>query len=358
MGYAFIRHEFIKKTDGFNGRLHHDNRTLSKMPDNVIIEKSDQNIYFVEPKPIDPKVNEAIIFLKGITKEMKEFKKEHPESKNRDRRGNASFAFETLISATDRTMPIDKILEFYGKVFEKFKERVKGHDIITAVVHMDETFPHLQIITGLFNHDKKKWGRKDLFGYDRGKDTKKSFYSEQDWVYELGKEYGLERGKDVAITKAKHSHPLHPNQVKEEVEKLLDSDEFIIYALDEAKADQLNDPIVREGLKEEIKTELEYEYGKDIALAYLEAHPLTIQDEQKIDLQIKADREKEVKQSIHESVMDDFAGIMSDRLDQAAERLFALAYGRNERETIEKAEKAKQRAKNELSRDDYPGFGR
>ena len=213
MGFSYIRHEFINNAQSFSGRAHHNDRTLSSTPKNVISEKTHLNISLVEPKTYS-----SAELLNGVRKEMNEHKKQNPESKNRNIKQGAAFAFETFIEGSG--LSNEDLISFLTDAFEKFKEKYKGHEIISAAIHMDESKPHLHIITSFFNHEKKKWSRTDLFGYDVKKGEDRSFKKEQDWIYEVGKKYNLKRGKDKKLTQREHQHPLHPNQVDKEKDKV------------------------------------------------------------------------------------------------------------------------------------------
>jgi hypothetical protein len=82
--------------------------------------------------------------------------------KHRMIKENSAFAFTLIIQASYYPIQRDKHLEFLKSSFTFFKERFLHHEIIEAVIHLDEQTPHLHLTISYFDDELVKFNQKGI----------------------------------------------------------------------------------------------------------------------------------------------------------------------------------------------------
>lgn len=189
-GYCIMRNEKVKTLQGCGGLEREHNREESsremyeeKFSPRIKWEKTNENIFLVRNKDWKSKIKEEIKGH-GIEKWRKD----------------AVMLIDGLYTATpDIFLSWNKEKEMnYFKDCLKFHERHYGIPI-NAVVHYDETSPHLHVNSiPLVEKEDGTWklSAKEIFG-----DRKKMSQLQSDFYEEVGKKYGLHRGIEKSFTK-------------------------------------------------------------------------------------------------------------------------------------------------------------
>lgn len=205
MGYCIMRNEKVKTMQGCGGLEREHNREASsrgnfeeKFSPGINWEKTDQNIFLVRNNNWREKIKEKL--------------KEHGIEKWRK---DAVMLIDGLYTATP------DVMKLWNKEKEAayFQDCLKFHEhhygvVVNAVVHYDETSPHLHINSvPLIQKDDGSWklSAKEIFG-----DRKKMSQLQTEFYEEVGKKYGLHRG----IEKSFKTHREVSRQLSERNEQL------------------------------------------------------------------------------------------------------------------------------------------
>jgi hypothetical protein len=188
MAYAILR--FAKRKGGAAKAIAaHNERTKEAYPSNPDIDKSRtvQNYHLIAPRWSYGQEIRHRISMAGC----------------RVRKDSVKFV-DTLVTvspefakAHEAEMP-----EYFRRAFDFLKERVGEENIFSAVVHMDETTPHMHLCFVPLTRDKRL-SAKEILG------NKKSMIRWQDDFYACMAERWpeLERGTPAVETKRKHLTP-------------------------------------------------------------------------------------------------------------------------------------------------------
>ena len=190
------KEEYKNKVVGHNNRNKHYIRNHK----NIDFNKSHKNIilYDLKYKNADQLINNCNNNLKGKSRKLKK---------------NSAFAFEIIVdcSVMENWSEQDYI-RYLEDAVEFFKHRFKGQELISAAIHMDEGKPHLHLVFSYFNVELGKWNQRGLMK-EKKTDLNKIL---DDFKKEVGKKYGLERGKGKELNK-----PLKKELAKAVEEKTL-----------------------------------------------------------------------------------------------------------------------------------------
>lgn len=168
--FCIMRTEKRKRTD-LGGIQRENTRTATEYNNKV---SPGMNIFNVVLK-------ESNNWLQDINKEIK--------AAGARTRSNSVIALDTLYTASPEFFQ-GKTNEENDKFFRdclKFHERHFGH-IISAVIHYDETTPHLHIVSVPLTPDNRLSARDVIGNKAKMSKTQDSFFEQ------VGKSYGLERG--------------------------------------------------------------------------------------------------------------------------------------------------------------------
>lgn len=116
---------------------------------------------------------------------------EHNAATTKTVRKDAVVLCNFIITSDEKTMKkmsLKKQKEFFTDSVNWFSNRYGAENIVNATVHMDETTPHLHI--GVVSIIKNRLSAKTLF------DRKELTAIQTDFANQVGKRYGLERGKE------------------------------------------------------------------------------------------------------------------------------------------------------------------
>jgi len=173
--------EYKNKIVGHN----HRNRHYIKNHKNIDWSKTDKNIILNELK------------FKS-EKEIREYAKEHLAKGKRQLQKNKAFAFEIVVDCTPRSDWNEQdYINYLKDAYNFLKERFKGQTIASAVIHRDESKPHLHITFLYFNEELGKWNQKDLMK-EKKTDLNRLL---DDFEKAVGQKYGFIRGKGKELDK-------------------------------------------------------------------------------------------------------------------------------------------------------------
>lgn len=205
MGFCIMRNEKVKTLQGCGGLEREHNREASsrgnfeeKFSPNINWEKTPENVFLVRNN--------------NWQKTIKEKLKEHGIEKWRK---DAVMLIDGLYTATPDTMKLwdaKKEMAYFKDCLE-FHKRHYGV-VLNAVIHMDETSPHLHIDSiPLVEKEDGSWklSAKEIFG-----DRKKMSQLQTEFYEEVGKKYGLHRG----IEKSFKTHREVSRQLAEKNEQV------------------------------------------------------------------------------------------------------------------------------------------
>lgn len=164
-----MRTEKRKRTD-VHGIEKENTRTASNYNNNVMIGMNIFNITLINSND----------WLQSIDNEIKRA--------GAKVRSNSVVALDTIYTATPDFFKESDRLDYFKDCL-KFHERRYGH-VISAIIHYDETTPHLHIISVPLTKNDNRLSARDIVG------NKAKMSHVQDLFYkQVGKAYGLERGK-------------------------------------------------------------------------------------------------------------------------------------------------------------------
>lgn len=201
MAYAILR--FTKHRGGASKALsaHHERtkEVYASNPD-IDVSRTGQNIHLITPRWSYEQEIKHRIRMAGC----------------RVRKDSVKFV-DTLVTASTEFAEthVDEMPEYFTRAFDFLKERVGADNIISAVVHMDETTPHLHLCFVPLTKDGRL-SAKEILG------NKKRMIQWQDDFYACMAERWpeLERGTPAVETKRKHLSPQWYKKVTAMDEKL------------------------------------------------------------------------------------------------------------------------------------------
>ena len=128
--------------------------------------------------------------------------------------------------------PWDK-QEFFKDCYEFFARRYGEENIISAVVHNDETTPHMHLNLVPITTDGRLCS-KELFNKRQLRDLQTDFYES------VGKKYGLERGKEGSQAKHLSTAEFKAKKIIEQAEEIKQENQVYADALKEAESGEIS----------------------------------------------------------------------------------------------------------------------
>ena len=132
---------------------------------------------------------------------------------------------------------------FFSDCYQFFAERYGEENIIAAVVHNDETTPHMHLNLIPVTKDGRLCS-KQLFDKPQLQQLQTDFYEA------VGKKYGLQRGKEGSQGKHLSTAEFKANQIIEQAEAIKQENQIYADALEEAKNGEM--PRKRGKLQEQV----------------------------------------------------------------------------------------------------------
>ena len=132
---------------------------------------------------------------------------------------------------------------FFSDCYKFFTERYGEENIIAAVVHNDETTPHMHLNLMPVTSDGRLCS-KQLFDKPQLQKLQTDFYEE------VGKKYGLERGKEGSQKKHLSTAEFKAKKIIEQAEAIREENQVYADALEEAKGGEI--PRKRGRLQEQV----------------------------------------------------------------------------------------------------------
>jgi len=186
--YFVIGFRKIKTAEEYKNKIvghNHRNRKYIKSHQNIDWSRTEQNIILQDLK------------YKNAT-ELIESGNNNLKGKSRKLKKNSAFAFEMIIDCTPRDdWKQQDYIAYLKDAYEYLKERFKGQELISAVIHMDEGKPHLHIVFSYFNTELGKWNQRGLMK-EKKTDLNKIL---DDFEEKVGKKYGFVRGRGKELDK-------------------------------------------------------------------------------------------------------------------------------------------------------------
>ena len=121
---------------------------------------------------------------------------------------------------------------FFSDYYQFFAERYGEENIIAAVVHNDETMPHMHLNLMPVTKDGRLCS-KQLFDKPQLQQLQTDFYEE------VGKKYGLHRGKEGSQRKHLSTAEFKAKKIIEQAESLRQENQVYADALEEAKSGEI-----------------------------------------------------------------------------------------------------------------------
>ena len=118
---------------------------------------------------------------------------------------------------------------FFSDCYKFFAERYGEENIIAAVVHLDETTPHMHLNLMPITSDGRLCS-KQLFDKPQLQKLQTDFYEE------VGKKYGLQRGKEGSQRKHLSTAEFKAKKIIEQAEAIKQENQIYADALEEAKS--------------------------------------------------------------------------------------------------------------------------
>lgn len=153
----------------------------------------------------------------------------------------------SFVVGSDKTF-FDKLpkalqYEFFTDCTKFFAERYGKENIISAVVHLDETTPHMHLNLMPVTKDGRLCS-KQLFDKPQLQKLQTDFYEE------VGKKYGLQRGKEGSQRKHLSTAEFKAKKIIEQAEAIKQENQVYADALEEAKSGEI--PRKRGSLQEQV----------------------------------------------------------------------------------------------------------
>ena len=143
----------------------------------------------------------------------------------------------SFVVGSDKTF-FDKLpkalqYEFFTDCTKFFAERYGKENIISAVVHLDETTPHMHLNLMPITSDGRLCS-KQLFDKPQLQKLQTDFYEE------VGKKYGLQRGKEGSQRKHLSTAEFKAKKIIEQAEAIKQENQVYAEALEEAKSGEFS----------------------------------------------------------------------------------------------------------------------
>ena len=153
----------------------------------------------------------------------------------------------SFVVGSDKTF-FDKLpkalqYEFFTDCTKFFAERYGKENIISAVVHLDETTPHMHLNLMPITSDGRLCS-KQLFDKPQLQKLQTDFYEE------VGRKYGLQRGKEGSQRKHLSTAEFKAKKIIEQAEAIREENQVYADALEEAKSGEI--PRKRGRLQEQV----------------------------------------------------------------------------------------------------------
>lgn len=143
----------------------------------------------------------------------------------------------SFVVGSDKTFfdKLPKVLqyEFFTDCYKFFAERYGEENIIAAVVHLDETTPHMHLNLMPITSDGRLCS-KQLFDKPQLQQLQTDFYEE------VGKKYGLQRGKEGSQKKHLSTAEFKAKKIIEQAEAIREENQVYADALEEAKGGEFS----------------------------------------------------------------------------------------------------------------------
>lgn len=133
--------------------------------------------------------------------------------------------------------------EFFTDCIKFFADRYGKENIISAVVHLDETTPHMHLNLMPITSDGRLCS-KQLFDKPQLQKLQTDFYEE------VGRKYGLQRGKEGSQRKHLSTAEFKAKKIIEQAEAIREENQVYADALEEAKSGEI--PRKRGRLQEQV----------------------------------------------------------------------------------------------------------
>jgi hypothetical protein len=153
-------------------------------------------------------IKEENIKIKERNKNIKD--EEQKEKLRRGLKKGSAFAFNIVVDCS--VIPDwqeSNYIEYLKEAEKWLRNRFEGQEIISSVVHMDESKPHLHITFSYFNTNLKKWNQREM----RDKKLTDLNLILKDFEREVGQKYGLKKGDNQGLKK----------ELSKEVKKIFNS---------------------------------------------------------------------------------------------------------------------------------------
>ena len=122
---------------------------------------------------------------------------------------------------------------FFSDCTKFFEERYGTENVISAVIHMDETTPHMHLNLVPITPDGRLCS-KDLFDKPKLQQLQTDFYNA------VGKKYGLQRGKEGSQAKHLSTAEFKAKKIIEQAEAIREENQVYADALAEAKSGDIS----------------------------------------------------------------------------------------------------------------------
>ena len=203
--YFVIGFRKIKTAEEYKNKIaghNHRNRNYKNRV-NINTSKSKNNIILspLKYKSASKLIDTANQIIKEENIKIKERNKKIEDEKQKEKlkRGlkkGSAFAFEILIdcSVIDKWENKDYI-KYLQDANEWLRNRFEGQEVISSIIHMDESKPHLHISFSYYNIDLNKWNQREL----RDKKLTDLNLILKDFERDIGKKYGLVKGDNAKL---------------------------------------------------------------------------------------------------------------------------------------------------------------
>lgn len=262
MSHAIFRVQGIKTTSDLRGIGKHNLDRISLTNDDIDSSRTSENIHLVQSES----------YLKKFFNRVEPMKQEHDEKMKTERKDRVK-SFEGKINSAKNDVACEFLFTSDTKFFEgKSKEDIQAwgqqsldfvkneigideKNILHAVIHMDETTPHLHIVAVPLVNKYDGRSKKDIWQLSRKHfiKTKEDMANLQDKYFEHMKNAGhdLERGQKGSERHHLSVEEFKAESIKKEIEALQDDRETL-----RADADRLLTDV--KGLKRAVV------YAKDV----------------------------------------------------------------------------------------------
>ena len=184
--------EYKNKIAGHNHRnRNYKNRInidTSRSKDNIILQKLK---YRTADELIDTANQIITEENENIKKRNEGIDKEQKEKLRRGLKKGSSFAFEILVDCSKiKNWKNENYTEYLKEAEQFFRDRFEGQEVLSSVIHLDESKPHLHLTFSYFNTNLKKWNQREM----RDKKLTDLNLILKEFEEKIGAKYGLKKG--------------------------------------------------------------------------------------------------------------------------------------------------------------------